>query len=91
MLENQRQRIDQIDAEIVKLFEERMAVVKEVIEIKLKNNMEILDSSREHLVIEKAVSRLTNKELSDETSAFFTDMMRVSREYQAKIKNQHQS
>lgn len=86
MLTNQRNRIDQIDQELVKLFEERMAVVKEVIEVKLANNMEILDSGREEQVIQKAVGRLENKALSAETEAFFTDLMRVSREYQAKIR-----
>lgn len=86
MLDNQRRRIDQIDEEIVKLFEERMAVVKEVINIKLQHNMDILDSSREHLVIEKAIDRLKNKELIEEIKVFFTEMMRISREYQVKVK-----
>ena len=67
MLEQQRAEIDRIDRQLVKLFEERMKVVEEVIEIKIELNMDILDSSRESKVIETAVSRLENPELASET------------------------
>lgn len=86
MLEQQRAEIDRIDRQLVKLFEERMKVVEEVIEIKIELNMDILDSSRESKVIETAVSRLENPELASETSEFFTELMSISRDYQAKIR-----
>lgn len=87
MLEEQRIKIDAIDLKLVQLFEERMHVVEEVIDIKLKNNMEILDSSREEQVIQKAVNRLDDAQLSDELRDFFTELMRISRGYQARIKS----
>lgn len=86
MLEQQRAKIDRIDRQLVKLFEERMKVVEEVIEIKIGLNMDILDSSRESKVIETAVSRLENPELAIETREFFTELMSISRNYQAKIR-----
>ncbi|HJF16290.1 MAG TPA: chorismate mutase [Globicatella sulfidifaciens] len=86
MLEQQRAEIDQIDRQLVKLFEERMKVVEEVIEIKIGLNMEILDSSRESKVIEKAINRLENPELASEIRDFFTELMSISRNYQAKIR-----
>lgn len=86
MLEQQRAEIDRIDRQLVKLFEERMKVVEEVIEIKIELNMDILDSSRESKVIETAVSRLENPELASETHEFFTELMSISRNYQAKIR-----
>lgn len=85
VLEKQRAGIDAVDHQIVALFEERMAWVKQVIEVKLENGMDILDTSREAQVIDKAVSRLENKDLEPELRDFFTEMMRVSRAYQAKI------
>jgi monofunctional chorismate mutase len=42
-----RTKIDQLDLEIIRLFEERMTVVKEVIEYKKANNIPVLDTNRE--------------------------------------------
>lgn len=89
ILESQRDRIDQIDLQLVQLFEERMKIVEEVIEVKIANKMEILDNQRENQVIQKAVNRLNNKELSSETQDFFNELMRISREYQGKIRNKN--
>ena len=91
VLEKQRAGIDAVDQQIVALFEERMAWVKQVIEVKLENGMDILDTSREAQVIDKAVSRLENKDLEPELRDFFTEMMRVSRAYQAKIAQSSES
>lgn len=42
-----RTRIDNIDKELVKLLEERMIIVEDVIEYKAANNMKIFDAKRE--------------------------------------------
>ncbi|MBD3948987.1 chorismate mutase [Tuanshanicoccus lijuaniae] len=85
MLEEQRARIDAIDAQLVALFEERMQVAEEVIQIKLANQKEILDTSREKQVIEKAKGRLQSPALEEEITAFFEALMAISRGYQAKM------
>lgn len=82
MLEKQRQQIDQIDRQLVKLFEERTKVVEQVAAIKLENGMEILDQSREKQVIEKVQSYLKNPELKDELADLYTELMRISRGHQ---------
>lgn len=84
MLEKQRNEIDRIDREIVKLFEQRTNTVEEVAEIKLSNNKEILDSGREKLVIEKVQSYLENPELKEELADLYTEIMRISRGHQQK-------
>lgn len=56
MLEQERQNIDRIDREIVRLFEERTRTVEQVAQVKLTNNLPVLDASREQLVIEKVQS-----------------------------------
>lgn len=82
MLEKQRQTIDRIDRKIVALFEERTRIVEEVAEIKLANDMEIIDSSREKLVIEKVQSYLEDPTLKDELADLYENIMRISRAHQ---------
>lgn len=82
MLEKQRATIDRIDRELVKLFEERTKTVEEVAEIKLANNMEILDSGREAIVIEKVQSYLDDSSLKGELADLYENIMRISRGHQ---------
>ena len=61
-LENLRERIDTIDKELIALFEERMDVVNDIAEYKIKNNLPILNQNREDIVISKVKSIVKNKE-----------------------------
>ena len=58
-----RTRIDNIDKELVKLLEERMIIVEDVIEYKAANNMKIFDAKREEEVIKKNIDRVKEKKL----------------------------
>ena len=46
-----RAELDVIDAQLVRLFEKRMQVVRDVARYKQAHNMNILDSSRENAVL----------------------------------------
>ena len=48
-----RQEINKIDFSMKELFIQRMNLVKDVIKYKIDNNIDILDSSRENVVIHK--------------------------------------
>lgn len=85
MLQQKRNKIDNIDKEIVKLFEERMNTVIEIAKIKKENNMEVLDSTRENIVIEKVKSYLENKELEEYLVDFYSELMIISKDYQKEI------
>lgn len=85
MLQEERNKIDKIDKQIVKLFEERMETASKIAKVKKENNMEIFDSSRENLVIEKVKSYLENKELEKYLENFYLDLMSVSKDYQKDI------
>lgn len=85
MLQQKRNKIDNIDKEIVKLFEERMNTVVEIAKIKKENNMEVFDSSRENIVIEKVKSYLENKELEEYLVDFYSELMIISKDYQKEI------
>ncbi len=88
-IEDYRNKIDEIDGELVKLFEKRMNVAMNIAKYKKQNNLEIINSSRESEVIEKNIQRLQNKDLSLFTEKFFVNLMKLSRSYQKKlIKNE---
>ena len=52
-LEQARAQIDAIDREMAKLYEARLDAVKDVIAYKIENDLPILDSGREQVVMEK--------------------------------------
>lgn len=62
-LEELRNEIDNVDKELVELFEKRMEIVLNVAKYKKENNIPILNNSREQEVIKKNVNYLKNKNL----------------------------
>ena len=89
-LENLRERIDTIDKELIALFEERMNVVNDIAEYKIKNNLPILNQNREDIVISKVKSIVKNKEYTDSAIDFIKDIMEISRKFQQKIISKQQ-
>ncbi|HHV72811.1 MAG TPA: prephenate dehydratase [Clostridia bacterium] len=83
-LEELRGKIDEIDRKLGELFEQRMELVEKIAEYKRQNGLPVLDREREKAVIEKNISRLKKKKLVEETEDFFSNLMRISREYQEK-------
>ena len=86
-LEDYRNEIDNIDNELISLFERRMNVAKKVAEYKKQNNLPILNEKREEEVILKNVNLLKNKEYSKITKEFFEKIMELSRELQSELIN----
>lgn len=82
MLEAERQQIDRIDREIVRLFEERTRTVEQVARVKLDNHLPVLDASREQVVIEKVQSYLEDALLAEDVAALYSEIMRLSRQHQ---------
>ena len=85
LLESARVRIDEIDAQMAALFEERMKAVGDVIIYKRDNNMPILDAGREALVVEKNTARIQNEELKSYYADYIRYQMSLSRAYQAQV------
>lgn len=82
MLEEQRQQIDQIDRQLVALFEQRMHVAEQIAEIKAAHNLAVLDASREQLVISRVSEYLHDTNLTEALSDFYTELMAISRDHQ---------
>ncbi len=84
-LEKCRQEIDQIDRQMVELFEKRMNLVKEVTQYKMENHLEIYQSLREEEVILKNSSYLLNHEWNSYYLLFIQSIMEISKDYQRKV------
>jgi monofunctional chorismate mutase len=81
-IDHLRNKIDAIDAEMIELFESRMKIVKDIGELKKRNQFNVLDQNREAQVVSKVVSRLQNKTLEPYVIQLFETLMRVSKDYQ---------
>ncbi len=77
-----RNRIDEIDKKLMKLFEERMKVILDVAQYKKENNMPIFHKERENQVIEKNLNRIENKELLPYAEEMLHILMDISKKYQ---------
>ena len=78
-----RQKIDAIDADLVALLEERMQLVNDVVAYKKTVGKPILDTSREHAVLQKVADKVKEKAFEDTIVNTFSDIMKRSRDYQA--------
>ncbi|HAU5069144.1 TPA: prephenate dehydratase [Clostridioides difficile] len=80
-----RNEIDNIDKELIQLFEKRMNTVLEIARHKMKNKTTILQKDREEKVLSRAVDNLDNKAYSQETIQFFNSIMEISRGLQKRL------
>ena len=82
-LDEKRKKIDAIDADLVALLEERMQLVNDVVAYKKTVGKPILDTSREHAVLQKVADKVQEKAFEDTIVNTFSDIMKRSRDYQA--------
>lgn len=76
-----RKKIDDIDKELLKVFEERLFVCKEIAEYKRQNELSVLDKEREKAVIQ---SRCKLCDIP-EAEKFIKCVIEISREYQERL------
>jgi chorismate mutase/prephenate dehydratase len=82
LISEAREKINAIDEQMVKLFEERMAAVLDVLKYKKEHNLAVFDSKREEEIIKKNVEFLKNKELKEYYLEFFSAVLSSSKKYQ---------
>ena len=80
-----RQELDEIDREMVKLFERRMTLCREVARTKLAQGKPVLDASREAQVLESRAAMLADATLTEAVQALYREMMALSRQEQEKL------
>jgi len=81
-LEELRNNIDQVDQEIVQLLEKRMTIVQEISQEKQKQEITILDASREQAVLDLARKNTENPAYQETIINTYKDIMKNSRLYQ---------
>ena len=80
-----RVKIEAIDKEMAKLFQERMACSKAIAEYKLANNMPIFDAVREQQLLEKNSAYMADENMKIYYKDFLMGVMGVSKNYQKDI------
>ena len=86
-LEKAREIINEVDAQMAKLFVERMKAVESVCEYKMERGLPVLDQKREDAVIEKNAALIENEELKGYYIDYLKDLMSVSRAYQYRLQS----
>lgn len=84
-----REEIDQIDSQIVELFERRMSVSEEVAEFKISTGRKVFDREREHAKLE-ALTAMTHSDFNRHgVEELFQQLMAMSRkkQYELLVKN----
>lgn len=83
-----RQIIDTIDDEIIELIFERMGLMGDVVEYKMKNNLPILDKSREKEILMKIMRKADEYGLSEKfVKIFYQAIMDEAKRIQEEIMN----
>ncbi len=81
-LEELRQQIDAVDAELLRLFEQRMRIAREIARYKEEHGLPVLDAGREQTMLLERVARLEDRTLAGSAEAFFRTLINLSRDEQ---------
>lgn len=84
-LEEIRAELDQVDREMVRLFEKRMHLCREVAAFKLERGLPVLDRSREEQVLASRAAMLDNPAWAADVRALWEALMAASRAEQEKM------
>jgi chorismate mutase/prephenate dehydratase len=82
-LESLRKSIDRVDDQIMNLFRERMKLSLQAGELKISNNLALVDEERERTIVERLTAGMDGH-LSGEAALLMRSVMALSREYQRK-------
>ena len=80
-----RGRIDSIDEQIIRLYEERMDVCRQVAEYKIENGKKVYDRVREEEKLAKARSMAHSDFTAQGVSELFEQIMSMSRKLQYQL------
>ena len=84
-LEQYRAEIDRIDKELVALWEQRTRITDQVGLYKKEHGMNVLDASREAVVLEGKKALVSDRELQRDVVALYETIMSISRRRQRRL------
>ncbi len=88
-LQECRDRIDEIDSEIIRLFEQRMKVCEDVAEYKINTGKKVLDPQRERSKIETLRKKAHGEFNALGAQELFQQIMAISRKRQYQLLTEH--
>ena len=88
-LQETRRALDAVDREIVRLFEQRMNLARNVAEYKIAHGMPVLDRSREEQVLESRCELLQDAYWAPALRELYEQIMALSRAEQRKMVEEH--
>ena len=80
-----REQIDQVDHQIVALFEQRMELTDQIALVKLSQGLPVLDQGREAKVYDSRVAMLENERRAEAVIALYQRILEISRKNQEQI------
>ena len=84
-MKDYRKRIDEIDSQLLKLYEERMDVVTKIGKYKMENGLPVFDAAREDAKLDEVFASVKNKKYADGAAQLFITLMQASKELQEEI------
>ncbi|KAA9300916.1 MULTISPECIES: chorismate mutase [Aerococcus] len=84
-LDQERQKINQIDQKIVALYEDRLKVSEAIARLKATQGADIFVADREQAVIDHVLQGLEDPANADSVRALYQEIMRLSRERQKEV------
>ncbi len=84
-LNESRQLINDIDARMAELFEQRMAAAKNIAKYKSEHGLPIFDAGREEQLVRQNAERIEDDEVRGYYTIFLRGAMDVSKEYQRRL------
>ena len=79
-LQDYRKQIDEIDDQLVSLFQKRMEVAKGIAQYKLECGMPVLDATREREKLAEVCAKVS-PEMRNYTSVLYSSLFELSRSY----------
>ncbi len=80
-----RDRIEEIDNEMVRLFEKRMDCAGEIAAFKKEKGLPIYDAGREKVLLERNAAKIKNPDYEPYYRDFLISMMDISKKYQHRL------
>lgn len=78
-LEQCRAELDAVDRQIVRLFEERMILCRDVAKYKIAHDMPVLDRAREEQVLHSRAAMVEDPYWAESVRALYEAIMAISR------------
>ncbi|MFA6800958.1 MAG: chorismate mutase [Acholeplasmataceae bacterium] len=84
-LDELRLQINRIDEDMLKLFEKRMHVAKQIGEYKKEQQLPVFDEEREKTLLKMMKDKIEDKDLSAYYESFLIYLMSLSKDYQHEV------